>query len=461
MTQSQAIEIMKGGANVFLTGAPGAGKTFTLNQFIEQAEQDYRRVAITASTGIAASHIDGVTIHSWAGIGIADKLTPSDFFRIERGRTADRIRSAQILIIDEVSMLHDYRLDMVNTVCQTIRGNNEPFGGLQVILVGDLFQLPPITKGTDDLEFVHHSRAWAALNLRVCYITEQHRQEGADGLLEMLVAMRSRQVTPEHLALLRSRQIEAPENVTRLFTHNVDVDKLNAARLASIEGQTKYYSMQSDGDPYKVAAMKKNVLAPEKLELKVGAEVMFVANNFDEGFVNGTRGRVVRFTDKHKPVVATGDGFTEITVHRHTWAQRDERGRSLAEVRQYPLRLAWAITVHKSQGMSLDAAEVDLTRAFTPGMGYVALSRVRSLAGLFLTGFNDQALLMHEEIHALDEALRLDSDGYNKPSANPFGPLVPVDVNVEAETPYEPGKPLADDDTTEQTFELRDDGWSK
>lgn len=408
MTQQQAIAVMNSGRNVFLTGAPGAGKTFTLNKFIEQAERGYKRIAITASTGIAASHIDGVTIHSWSGIGIAPKLVPSDFFRIEHSRSAERIRHAQILIIDEISMLHNYRLDMVNTVCQTIRGNNQPFGGLQVILVGDMFQLPPVERGSDELHFPHTSRAWEAADLLSCYITEQHRQETSDGLLEMLVAMRGRQVSEGHLALLRSRQLEAPESVTRLFTHNVDVDKLNAAKLGDIKEPSKFYTMQTSGDPYKVDNMKKHLLVPEKLELKIGAEVMFVANNFDAGFVNGTRGRVVGFSEKHKPIVATGDG--EIVAQRHTWAQRDERGNSLAEVRQYPLRLAYAITVHKSQGMSLDAAQVDLRGAFTPGQGYVALSRVRSLAGLYLTGFNETALKMHDEMFEFDAKLRLQSE---------------------------------------------------
>lgn len=428
MTQSQAIEVMKSGANVFLTGAPGAGKTFTLNQFIEWAEQHFQRVAITASTGIAASHIDGKTIHSWAGIGINAVLTPSDFFRIERGRTGQGIRDAQILIIDEVSMLHDYRLDMVNSVCKTIRGNNMPFGGLQVILVGDLFQLPPVERDSEELHFVHHSRAWAELDLKICYITEQHRQEGGDGLLEMLVAMRSRNVTEEHLAMLRERRVAAPEDVTRLLTHNSGVDVRNNRKLAELEGEVHTFKMTESGYESKVATLKKSVLAPEVLELKVGAEVMFVANDFEQGFVNGTRGVVTEF--RHWPVVTTGDGHV-INVTPHTWAVRRENGSPEAEVAQVPLRLAYAITIHKSQGMSLDAAEIDLTAAFTPGMGYVALSRVRSLDGLYLVGFNETALVMHEEIHALDDALRLSSDGYDKPSEHPYGEL--VDIKPEDE----------------------------
>lgn len=427
MTQSQALEIMSSGANVFLTGAPGAGKTFVLNQFIKHNQ--YAKLAVTASTGIAASHINGVTIHSWAGIGIEIKLTNSLMFRIERGRASRNIQNADILIIDEVSMLHDYRLDMVNNVCKAVRGSERPFGGLQVILVGDLFQLPPVSPGKDTFDFVHHSGAWKELDMQICYITEQHRQETADGLLDMLVAMRSRNITPYHHAMLEARKVTAPANVTRLFTHNIDVDHLNNERLALIQGVTHTYDMKTSGDPKRVETMKKSILAPERLNLKVGAEVMFVANNFDAGFVNGTRGVVKEMRDGSVDV-ETVDGRLVSTGY-HAWPHRGVSGLVEAEVRQIPLRLAWAITVHKSQGMSLDAAQIDLRSAFTPGMGYVALSRVRSLDGLYLDGFNDQALLMHEEIHELDKQLRLASARAESMVGVPLH-----DISVEAETPY-------------------------
>jgi ATP-dependent exoDNAse (exonuclease V) alpha subunit len=406
MTQAEALKIMASGANVFLTGAPGAGKTFILNKFIEDAEKRRLRLAITASTGIAASHINGVTIHSWSGLGLSEQITPAELEKMKyNDRILTRISRAQILVIDEVSMLHGKRLNMVNAVCKALRKNDRAFGGLQVILVGDLFQLPPVTPGNVEIDFVHRSQAWAEINPRICYVTEQHRQETSDGLLELLIAMRRGNILNRHYELLQGRKIKPSGDVTRLFTHNVDVDTLNQAELNKIKGETKTFLMTSSGNPYKITTLKKNVLAPEKLELKVGAEVMFVANDFEAGYVNGTRGKIVRFSEAGNPVVILPDG-EELGITPHTWSTKDENGRVEAEVEQVPLRLAWAITVHKSQGMSLDAAEVDLTKAFTPGMGYVALSRVRSLEGLYLTGFNDKSLQMHEEIYTFDNYLR-------------------------------------------------------
>lgn len=414
MTQADALKTMLSGANVFLTGSPGAGKTFVLNQFIEQAIEQERRVAITASTGIAASHINGTTIHSWSGLGIKDELTLDDLEKLKANRRVRRrLVRADVLVIDEVSMLHGHRLDMVNRLAKSMRRDQRPFGGLQVILCGDLFQLPPVTRGSVEFDFCHKSAAWRELGMKICYITEQHRQADDDGLLDLLEAMRQGKVTEYHRTLLHNREITGSgdhlKNLTRLYSHNVDVDAINQDELEKLPSKSKTFRMESAGDPYKVETLKRNVLAPEKLELKEGAEVMFVANDFQIGFVNGTRGRVIKFRNGI-PVVQLHDGG-KITVEPHSWSIKDEEGEIEAEVSQMPLRLAWAITIHKSQGMSLDAAEVDLSKAFTPGMGYVALSRVRSLDGLYLQGFSEMALKMHEEIYTLDVELKRMSEG--------------------------------------------------
>ena len=396
-----------GGANVFLTGAPGAGKTYVLNQFVRRAERSGKRVAVTASTGIAATHIGGTTIHSWSGLGIRDSLTQTDLQWLgANDRLIKRYNNTDILVIDEVSMLHGQRLDMVNVACKLLRQNEAPFGGLQVVLVGDLFQLPPVSRDREVFDFVHTSVAWTELNPAICYLNEQHRQQGSDGLLELLEAMRRGDVNELHEVLLRDRLEEHPPEanvVTRLFAHNVDVDIINNQQLAALDMPSRTFRMRTKGGRAKIEQLTKSVLAPEALELKVGAEVMFVANNFGEGFANGSRGQVIDFKGD-LPVVRLAAGRM-ITVEPHSW-NLSEDGRVRAEVSQLPLRLAWAITIHKSQGMSLDAAEVDLSRAFTPGMGYVALSRVRSLPGLYLRGVNNMALAMHPVIHKFDSQLR-------------------------------------------------------
>jgi ATP-dependent exoDNAse (exonuclease V) alpha subunit len=408
MRQQQALTVMLGGASVFLTGAPGAGKTYVLNEFVRRAKKRGKRVAVTASTGIAATHIGGSTIHSWSGLGIKDVLSQWDIDKLKNNdRLIKRYNSTDILVIDEISMLHGSRLDMVNQVCKLLRGNDKPFGGLQVVLVGDLFQLPPVSRAGERIDFAHTSQAWRELDPKICYLTEQHRQtELGDGLLDLLEAMRRGDVNDAHESLLQSRIGRLPGDdivATKLYSHNVDVDTINHQHLQKLGGKARSYQMSFGGQKARAEQLAKSILAPVTLELKQDAEVMFVVNDPVKGFYNGTRGRVVDF-ESDRPVVELLNGKT-IVVEPHDWSL-EEDGRMRASASQLPLRLAWAITIHKSQGMSLDAAVVDLSRSFTPGMGYVALSRVRSLQGLYLLGINNVALLLHPDIHSFDTELR-------------------------------------------------------
>lgn len=388
---------------MFLTGPPGAGKTYVLNEFIRRAERAGKIVAVTASTGIAATHIGGATIHSWSGLGIRDQLTPHDRDVLKSNAVLlKRYLNTDVLVIDEVSMLHGQRLDMVNEACKLLRGSDAPFGGLQVILVGDLFQLPPVSRGNGPVDFVHTSAAWQELNPKICYLSEQHRQAG-DRLLDVLEAMRRGEIETWHTETLQERlgkQPAADTPVTRLYAHNIDVDSINERHLRSLKSEEMHFAMETRGPASKVEQLTRSLLAPETLVLKKGAEVMFVANNFAAGFVNGSRGRVLEFRDNLPIVQLMSDGRA-IKVDRHSWALTED-GKKRAEVVQLPLRLAWAITIHKSQGMSLDAAEIDLGKSFTPGMGYVALSRVRTLDGVYLTGLNAMAMRLHPDIFAFD-----------------------------------------------------------
>ena len=398
---------MLSGENVFLTGPPGAGKTYVLNQFIRRAARQGKTVAVTASTGIAATHIGGTTIHSWSGLGIRDHLTDWDKATLlQTNRLVKRYNATDVLVIDEVSMLHGARLDMVNEAAKILRGSHEPFGGMQVVLVGDLFQLPPVSRASELVDFAHTSAAWNELNPRICYITEQHRVAGEDGLLELLSAMRDGELMTEHEEMLRSRLgVVAPANVvvTRLYSHNIDVDTINDRHLQALATETHTYHMKTKGQRPRIEGLMKSLLAPEELTLKVGAEVMFVANDFTAGFVNGSRGRVLKF-ENDLPLVRLQTGRI-LKVEPYTWSVTED-GKVKAEAVQLPLRLAWAITIHKSQGMSLDAAEIDLSKSFTPGMGYVALSRVRSLEGIHLNGINAMALKLHPDIYEFDRELK-------------------------------------------------------
>ena len=407
---------------MYLTGAAGSGKTYALNEYISYLKNCGVSVGITASTGIAATHIGGVTIHSWSGVGIKDDLDDRDIeYLIQKEHLYKRFEKTKVLIIDEVSMLSSRLFDSVERVCRAMKRSEEPFGGLQVILSGDFFQLPPISRQGGETEFIHKSEAWKKMDARVCYLDEQFRHSDAS-LEKILNEMRSGSVSPATREVLEKAGLPVRQAggkclsdsvvPTRLYTHNVDVDAENERELEKIPGERRAYEMSSSGKSHIVEALKKGILAPETLRLKKKAVVMFIKNAFDEGYVNGTLGVVEDFDNTGAPIVRTFSG-RKIFVTPAEWTVEEE-GKVLAKVEQLPLRLAWAITVHKSQGMSLDAAEIDLSKAFAPGQGYVALSRLRRLSGLSLRGFNDTALAMHPRAMEIDARLLTESAKWEK-----------------------------------------------
>ncbi len=452
MRQSSALDILKTGQNVFLTGSAGSGKTYTLNQYIDYLRARRVPVAVTASTGIAATHMNGTTIHSWSGIGIKDELSDRDLTNLSRKQfLADRLKDTAVLVIDEISMLHAKQLNLVNQVLKYIRKNDKAFGGIQVVVAGDFFQLPPIgSKGETNREkFAFMSEAWLDAKFHICYLSEQHRQvsEAANGGLDLddiLNQIRRQEVTFEAIAALENTYDQSVDiKRTRLYTHNLNVNKINDKELALLDGEMMRFEATTTGDSKLVETLKKTVRTQDELVLKVGAKVMFIKNNAELGVSNGTMGELIGFSavkiedkessdalieddssddideeaagektakakksaakkDKEKPkskkpttqkmpVVRLNSG-REVIAEPEEWIIEDETGEVLASYLQVPLCLAWAITIHKSQGMTLDAAEIDLSRTFELGQGYVALSRLKSLAGLQLLGMNDMSL---------------------------------------------------------------------
>ena len=415
MTQEEALNILKSGQSAFLTGAAGSGKTYVLRSYINYLKEHGISVGVTASTGIAATHIGGMTIHAWSGIGIKDHLTPHDIETLrERSQLRNRFQTTDILIIDEVSMLHHFRLDLVDQVARRLRDREEPFGGMQVIFAGDFFQLPPVSRGLEEpARFAYWSQSWRELDPAVCYLEEQYRQDD-DEYFSVLNAIRDSSFDVYHHELLQGRINKKPDvgmEPTVLYSHNANVDVQNDSELNKIKGHMYEYKMYSRGARPLVEALTKSCLAPEILKLKVGAKVMFVKNNFDLGYVNGTLGVVEELLYDTIKVRTTKDVL--INVPQDIWQIEDD-GKVKAEISQFPLRLAWAITIHKSQGMSLDAAHIDLSKSFEPGMGYVALSRVKTLGGLTLAGINQQALHVHPEVLEKDKEFRNISDKWSR-----------------------------------------------
>jgi ATP-dependent DNA helicase PIF1 len=424
MTQSEALQILKTGANVFLTGEPGAGKTYTLNEYVSYLRAHEVEVAITASTGIAATHIGGMTIHSWSGIGIKKTLDKYELDKIASSEyVSKRVRRAKVLVIDEVSMLSPETLSMVDAVYREVLGKSDAFGGLQVVLVGDFFQLPPIVRAEDEkikmrlpIEekqkiFAYESGVWQRAGFLTCYITEQHRQED-ETFLDVLTAIRRDIFDTAHIEHLEKRIISrdmVPAGIPKLYSHNRNVDEVNDFELKKVDGEVKTFYMESSGAPALIESLKRGCLSPEILTLKIGAKVMCTKNKGSDGYVNGTLGEVVAFDkDSGYPVIKTKSN-QNILIEPDEWSV-DENGRVKARISQVPLRLAWAITVHKSQGMSLDEAVVDLSSVFEYGQGYVALSRVRTLAGLHILGYNEMTFKVHPEVLEQDKAFRENSE---------------------------------------------------
>lgn len=439
MTQSQALSILKTGANVFLTGEPGAGKTHTVNEYVAYLRARGIEPAITASTGIAATHISGMTIHSWSGIGIRTELSQYDLDRLSSNEyIAKRIGRAKVLIIDEVSMLSPQMLFMVDAICREVKRIQEPFGGLQIVLVGDFFQLPPIVKSKprdDDEEtlffeepvarFAYDAPSWGRAHLIVCYLSEQYRQDDPD-FLSLLAAIRRNELGSEHVRHLEKRKIDqkhAPVGAPKLFSHNIDVDRVNNEMLERLPEKAHVFGMSSHGSEGLVAVLKKGCLSPDKLHLKVGAAIMFTKNNPKGGFANGTLGTVEMFSRATGYPIITLRSNARVTVEPVDWTV-EENGKIRARITQFPLRLAWAITVHKSQGMSLDEAVMDLSDVFEFGQGYVALSRVRRLAGLHLLGWNDRALQVHPEVVYKDQTFQV----LSKEAEEVFSKLSPAEL---------------------------------
>jgi hypothetical protein len=308
-------------------------------------------------------------------------------------------------------MLHPHQLDMIDTLARAMLKPDEPFGGLQVILCGDFFQLPPVSGervSSEDKQFAFESSAWQESDFYVCYLNEQHRQ-GDDPLYQVLGDIRSGTAGEHTKVPLRTRYKKEPAGetkATKLYSRNINVDSINSTELANLDSPEKAFTCATMGPAALVEGLKKNCLAPETLKLKIGAQVMFIKNEINGSYSNGTRGVVTGFesTTDGWPIVKTYENKV-ILVKPEEWKYEDNDV-IRASITQLPLRLAWAITIHKSQGMTLDAAEIDLGDAFEPGMGYVALSRVRRLDGLKLMNLNEMALKVHPKILSHDKIFK-------------------------------------------------------
>lgn len=384
------------GYNVLISGSAGTGKSFLTRHIITQLRlaKGAKNIGVVASTGIAASNIDGTTIHAWAGIGLGDGEITSLVKKVRSNKPACmRWKSTRALIIDEISMVDGDLFTKLNQIAQSIRSNSKPFGGIQLILVGDFYQLPPIQ--FKEHGFAFECDAWNDARIQKCELTEVIRQRGDDTFIDILNKIRVGQCPDDIVDILEKCHVDnkSPPTdgiiPTKLYCMNRDVDKENAYFLEKLDGDLRTFkaidvfnSSTPPGAESKLVDML-NKKTHFVLQLKIGAQVLLTKNMADFNLVNGSRGIVTEFAEKGAPIVRFANG----TVMQMERTEVDQKFMSSKCTRsQYPLKLCWAITVHKAQGATLERAEVQVSGAFAAGQTYVAVSRCTKLDGLWISG---------------------------------------------------------------------------
>lgn len=413
MRQETAFNILKTGRNAFITGSAGTGKTFLINKYVKYLREHDIKPCIVAPTGIAASHIGGITIHSFFGLGIKEQLNDYELEDlVNREYLLERFAELKVLIVDEISMVSPLLFQTMDQILRTFKDNDKPFGGIQVVFSGDFFQLPPISKADTAKRYAFQTDLWGEADLKVCYLQKKYRQKD-DALIKILDEIRGADVSEQTMAKLEDLCAEhycEDEKIARLFTHNLDVDLINSRELDKLEHELKVFTSTNSGKVKDIERIFNTSFVLPELELKKQAVVIFIKNNSEKGYINGTLGEVVDFDkDSGYPIVKTFAG-EEILAEPTQWEVENKNNEVVATVHQIPLKLAWALTVHKSQGMTLDGAMIDLSKTFEVGQGYVALSRVKSIAGLRLLGINNIALQVDPAVTRADEYMKKKSE---------------------------------------------------
>lgn len=423
--QQRAVDLAKSGKSFFLTGAGGTGKSYVIKNIVEALNKDGRDVALTAMTGCAALLLGkgAKTLHSWAGIGLGKEAAEVILMKLRKAFKAKKNWiAADALIIDEVSMMMPDLLDKLDVIGKGMRRSTLPFGGLQLILVGDMFQLPPVNKESKGAFFVFEAKTWKSYIQDSVVLRTIHRQTDPE-FLKILDEARSGVLSRESLKILETRKTQEWKRLeikpTLLFTKRADVDQINLTQLNKCEGEDKIFraktmktqafltshTVQQVTD-YAIEKMDKNGAYIPELSLRKGAQVMLLTNKYmDFGLVNGSRGIIEKFCDGPSgyPMVKFRNGEVLI-IEPHVWESEDVEG---LQRQQIPLRLAYAITIHKAQGATLDCALIDIgDNTFEYGQAYVALSRVRSLDCLYIWDLTPRAFMVHPKVQAFLETVQ-------------------------------------------------------
>jgi ATP-dependent exoDNAse (exonuclease V) alpha subunit len=409
LEQAAVLRMALEGRSLFCMGSAGTGKSTTLRRVITDLRwrpENNKGVYVTAPTGIAAINIGGSTIHSALGLGLAASDAPQLVRAMRARRLTELRRDLKILVIDECSMLSAAFFEKIDQVLRIVKEIDTPFGGVQVILFGDFHQLPPVFVDTDDVRLLFESPLFKVLVGGCAIELSTIFRQRDPRLLAILQDVRRGILTDATREAIGGLHRELPPGGTaplHLFCHNAGVDALNAASLADLPGMPVTLKAIDVGHASHVERLNRDSLIPAVLTLKPGALVMLLMNVPNRGLGNGSRGHVVEIRAND---VLVDFGTVRIGVVRTTFGIYDASGAELATRTQFPLKLSWAATIHKSQGQSIKYLHADLSGTFAPGQGYVALSRATDIETLRVTNASDRSFWVDPRVIAFTEVIR-------------------------------------------------------
>lgn len=404
--------MLKREGNVFLTGAAGTGKSFLLERYLSGKHPD--EFPVVASTGAAAVLIGGRTFHSFFGLGILEGGIEATVTRALRSRKLmNRLNRACCVVIDEVSMLSGAMLEAAEVITRRARGRHEPWGGLRVIVVGDFAQLPPVTPGNQMKDWAFLHQVWEESAFQPALLSTVMRTQDVD-FLQILNAVRAGHVTDDVQMFLDAHTQDVADDAegTRLYAHRVKADQHNMRRLEDIPRREHTFQTQYAGDARAVESAKRSIPIPDVLCLKEGALIMMRKNDIsgEQLYVNGSLGHVREITEDTLSIsLMSGE---DIEVEKTKFTSLDGDGQEVAAAWNFPVTLAWATTIHKAQGASLDRMVVDLSALWEPGQAYVALSRVRSAAGLTVERWSPHSIRAEQLVTDFYNSLVDAADSY-------------------------------------------------
>ena len=408
---TKVLTLLLNGENVFLTGYAGTGKSYILNKLKEKLK---KKLTITSTTGIAAVNVKGQTLHSWAGVGLCKNPVYKTIEKIKtRPSVMKQILGCKILAIDEISMLNIETFEYVDEVFRAIRDSNEPFGGIQVLFIGDFYQLPPVeNESMEERKYCFESHIWKDLKLQNVILKKNYRQS-EEKFIKALSDMRTNRLTEDDIKLLETRETNLDTfetDMLHIFSTNDEANRYNLAKFNMIDEPVKIFTAKdgvyrgakpvyenfTENENYVLEIFGKNCRADKELPLKIGAKVMLLINlDFNRGLINGSCGKIIEFNENTISIKFDNGVTAPIPKHTFEYYYHDKIA---AERTQFPLKLAYGITIHKSQGMTLDKLVVDCSRIFERGQAYVAMSRVKTLDGLYIKSFSKEKVMVDSKV---------------------------------------------------------------